>query len=294
MKHKPAILSYCLAGTSMSSHSKMHQGHKARKRFGQNFLVDPEMVVNIAQSIEPQPQDHIIEIGPGLGAITDELVASGAKVTLIELDRDLITKLQNRYATQIQKNQVKIISADVLKVDFLQVMLPEHPQAKLIGNLPYNISTPVLFHILNFRTQFEMMTFMLQKEVVNRMSAAAKTSAYSALSVILQLECEIEKLFDVPPESFQPPPKVDSAVVQLRPKSTLLLSNELEDQLIAFRKFVHTCFQQRRKTLRNNLKGTLEVTAIEDSGINPQDRPEHLSLQDYVKLFKVYWSQTNP
>lgn len=272
----------------MSSFSKIHQGHKARKRFGQNFLIDGDMINNIVESIEPQPQDHIIEIGPGLGAITGELVSSGAQVTLIELDRDLVARLETRYQKEIEAKRVSIVNGDVLKVNFKEIMSPNHPTAKLIGNLPYNISTPVLFHILDFRTQFEVMTFMLQKEVVDRMSAHPKTSAYSALSVILQLECDIEKLFDVPPSSFQPPPKVDSAVVQLRPKAHTALDADLKDHLPTFRKFVHTCFQQRRKTLRNNLKGTLELETIESIGINPQDRPQNLSVDNYVTLFNAF------
>lgn len=270
----------------MSSKKNIHQGHKARKRFGQNFLTDPELILCIAESAEPQSSDHIIEIGPGLGAITDELVASGAKMTLIELDRDLVSRLELRYHEAISNNQLSITNADILKVD-LNETLNLHPErkAKLLGNLPYNISTPVLFHILNHQAYFESMTFMLQKEVVDRMSADPATSAYSALSVILQLECEVEKLFDVPPESFQPPPKVDSAVVQLKQKKNVPIE---KGQLPAFRTFVHKCFQQRRKTLRNNLKGLLEVAQIESLGIDPQLRPEHLHLENYISLFELY------
>ena len=266
--------------------NKIHQGHKARKRFGQNFLIDTALINAIAESAEPQDTDHIVEIGPGLGAITGELVSSGAQITLIELDRDLVARLRIDYHRQLSDGRVEIINEDVLKVDLDAV----HQKAadkptKLIGNLPYNISTPVLFHILNHKQHFLSMTFMLQKEVVDRLSAEPSTSAYSALSVIIQHECYVEKLFDVPPESFRPPPKVDSAVVQMKPKAELAMP---ESDLPAFRDFVHKCFQQRRKTLRNNLKGMLEVEAIESLGINPQDRPEHLHLDDYLALFKLF------
>lgn len=276
------------------SQSKIHQGHKARKRFGQNFLIDEHLISDIAHSIDPQAQDHIIEIGPGLGAITGELLSSGAALTLIELDRDLVQRLENTYEKQLRSGQLNIISSDILKIDLTTMesthqLQPLPTQKKLIGNLPYNISTPVLFHVLNARDHFQCMTFMLQKEVVERMCAQPKTSAYSALSVILQLECDVELLFEVPPQSFKPPPKVDSAVVQLRPKEPVPLAGKIH----GFRTFVHTCFAHRRKTLRNNLKGTLDVSVIEEVGVNPQDRPEHLSLDDYIRLFEAYQNNTN-
>lgn len=267
------------------SSKKIHQGHKARQRFGQNFLIDQDLITSIAQSAQPRPEDHIIEIGPGLGAITDALADSGAHMTLIELDRDLVARLEGKYADARQKGQLHIESADILKIN-LDEIAARHPnkQTKIIGNLPYNISTPVLFHLLQHKTVFQSMTFMLQKEVVDRISAAPATSAYSALSVILQLECHIEKLFDVPPESFQPAPKVHSAVVQLRPKTQISITH---DQRPAFRHFVHQCFQQRRKTLKNNLKDLVTVAQIESLGINAQLRPEHLTLADYLLLFTL-------
>lgn len=269
--------------------NKVHQGHKARKRFGQNFLIDTALINAIAESAEPNEADHIVEIGPGLGAITGELVGSGAQITLIELDRDLVARLRIDFHKELSDGRVEIINEDVLKVDLNAVHQKAPEKAtKLIGNLPYNISTPVLFHILDHKQHFLSMTFMLQKEVVDRLSAAPSTSAYSALSVIIQHECFVEKLFDVPPESFKPPPKVDSAVVQMKPKSELAMP---ESDLPAFREFVHKCFQQRRKTLRNNLKGILEVDVIESIGINPQDRPEHLHLDDYLALFKLFQEQ---
>jgi len=269
----------------MNLKNTIFQGHKARKRFGQNFLTSTEVMEAISAAIEPQAQEHIIEIGPGLGAITDLLIDKKSKLTLIELDRDLVARLSTKYAALIP-TQVNIITGDILKVDIVQVLksIPSE-QVKIIGNLPYNISTPVLFHLLPFVQHFKSMTFMLQKEVVDRMCAAPSTFPYSALSVILQLECDVENLFEVPPSSFQPPPKVDSAVVQLRPKSTIPLPLSQRAQ---FRTFVHSCFAQRRKTLRNNLKKLLESAAIEALGIDPQKRPEHLSLENYLSLFRCY------
>jgi len=270
-----------------------HQGHKARKRFGQNFLVDQNVLAAIVQAIGACPEQPIIEIGPGLGAISDHLIAAKALVTLIELDRDLAQRLEAKHAASITNKQCQLIVGDVLKVNFPQLIEQWSQRCaitspvKLVGNLPYNISTPVLFHLLEDKHCFSSMLFMLQKELVDRLEAPAATSAYSALSVVMQLECHVERLFDVPSSAFEPAPKVESSVVQLTPNDRLA---NLPGEPKHFRQFVHHCFNQRRKTLRNNLKGRLDEAAIRSLDIDPQLRPEHLEAEQFLSLFTLWTS----
>jgi 16S rRNA (adenine1518-N6/adenine1519-N6)-dimethyltransferase len=247
-----------------------------RKRFGQHFLHDSHIIAEIIAAIAPQPTQQLVEIGPGRGALTLPLLAHIKKLDVVELDRDLIAELARRAQSL---GELRIYQADVLKFDFLQLVTDK--KLRIVGNLPYNISTPLLFYLLNFVSHVEDMTFMLQKEVVLRMVAAPNTADYGRLSVMLQYHYEIEYLFDVMPEAFHPPPKVDSSMVQLRPHPQPPV--DIND----FDKFSHLvtqAFAQRRKTLRNTLKGLLTAEMMETLGISPQARAETLSLAEFAKL----------
>jgi 16S rRNA (adenine1518-N6/adenine1519-N6)-dimethyltransferase len=246
--------------------------HNPRKRFGQNFLHDNYVIQAIISAIAPKSTQHIVEIGPGMGALTRPLLESNCQLDVIELDRDLIENLKSL--------KLRIYNADVLKFDFKQLMTTGLP-LRIVGNLPYNISTPLLFHLLKYQHDIMDMTFMLQKEVVDRMIAAPASSEYGRLSVMLQYYCQMEKLFDVSPDSFTPAPKVDSSVVQLIPYSKPPVI--VNDQQY-FARLVTSAFAQRRKTLRNNLKHLLDITDIEAVGINPQARAETLTLQQFALL----------
>lgn len=251
-------------------------GHRARKRFGQNFLVSESVIGKILKSINPNASDHIIEIGPGLGALTSPLASSGAMMTAIELDRDLAERIENQIADNAR---FQLICQDALKVDFASIYGSE-TRLRIVGNLPYNISTPIIFHLLNFAEQIEDMHFMLQREVVERMAAQPGSSDYGRLSIMVQYRCNVENLIAVPPGSFDPPPKVHSAVVGLRPRPPALKALNEGD----LDRIVRSAFNNRRKTLRNTLKNELAVEQIEQQGIDPGLRPENLSVSDYVKL----------
>lgn len=251
-------------------------GHKARKRFGQNFLVSEGVINKILKAVHAREDQQIVEIGPGLGALTEPLCQSGARLTAVELDRDLAGRIEERYA---QHSNFQLICQDALKVDFSQIYGPDQP-LRIIGNLPYNISTPLIFHLLQYAGQITDMHFMLQKEVVERMAAKPGTSDYGRLSVMVQYHCDVEPLIMVPPGSFDPAPKVDSAVVRLSPRT---FPNEVAslDQL---ERIVRSAFNNRRKTLRNSLRNELPAERIEAQGIDSGLRPENLSVADYVKL----------
>ena len=242
---------------------------KARKRFGQNFLHDPQVIRHIVQTLSPAAGENIIEIGPGHGALTEHLVAADCHLTVIEIDRDLAAEIALRYGEQLQ-----IISADVLTVDFSS--LP-HP-ARIIGNLPYNISTPLLFRLFAQLDCVVDGTFMLQDEVVNRLVAEPGGRDYGRLSVMAQYHCEFSKEFTVGPGAFRPQPKVTSAIVTMVPHRDRLActSTTLLEQLVT------AAFGQRRKTLRNALKKYLSAEQLEALGINPGQRPETLTVADYV------------
>jgi 16S rRNA (adenine1518-N6/adenine1519-N6)-dimethyltransferase len=257
--------------------------HKARKRFGQNFLNDQSVISHIVQSIGVRSNDHIVEIGPGKGALTEHLLKACKKLDAIELDRDLIPLLKISLATFSQK--FNLINEDVLTVDMCQFQQQSNQLIRVVGNLPYNISTPVLFHFLKYRHCIDDMHFMLQKEVVDRLAANPGNKSYGRLSIIMQYYYDIEKCFEVSPSAFQPPPKVDSAIVVLRPHLDLnkqhgLILNSEE----ALQKICKLAFQQRRKTLRNNLKEVIDAESITSLGIDPSCRAETLSLQDYIIL----------
>ena len=251
--------------------------HKPRKRFGQNFLHDKMVIQRIVNSINPRQGDHIVEIGPGEGALTELVLDKIGAMDVVELDRDLIPLLKIRF---VLNDGLNIHQADALKFNFCQLQKDEK-KLRIIGNLPYNISTPLLFHLFDNSHCIQDMHFMLQKEVVDRIVANPGDSAYGRLSIMLQYFCHAEYVFTVKPGAFRPAPKVDSAIVRLVPhdKPPVEINNFDE-----FSKLVNFSFTQRRKTLRNILKGKLDVEQIEALDIEPTIRPERLSLEDFTKL----------
>jgi 16S rRNA (adenine1518-N6/adenine1519-N6)-dimethyltransferase len=252
--------------------------HRPRKRFGQHFLHDPGILRRIVDAIAPRPGQRIVEIGPGEGAMTLPLLRAAGKLTAIELDRDLIAPLREK-ARDV--GELDIINADVLTVDF--TALAQGTAIRLVGNLPYNISTPILFHCLDHATAIADMHFMLQKEVVDRMAAAPGSKTFGRLSVMLQLRCAVEPLLKVPPGAFRPPPKVDSAVVRLVPLPASALP-DVDFDVIG--NVVHAAFGQRRKTLSNALSGVMDASAIAAAGVDPRARAEQLAPLDFVALAK--------
>ena len=255
---------------------KAERPHKARKRFGQNFLVDEAVINRIIAAIAPAPGDHIIEIGPGQEALTGPLLASGARLTVVEIDRDLAAQLRFRHP------DLDIRQADALDVDFAE--LAGDAPYRLVGNLPYNISTPILFHLLAQSPPPRDMHFMLQKEVVQRMTAGPGDRAQGRLSLMCQSRAEVTHLFDVPPGAFSPQPRVESAVVRVAPRAEPLVAKALEP---AFEELVRLAFGRRRKTLRNSLRDRLDAAAIEAAGVDPGARPEALGLEDFRSLARV-------
>ncbi len=249
--------------------------HRPRKRFGQHFLHERGIIQRIVAAFDPKPSDHVVEIGPGEGVLTRELVGKVAKLDVVELDRDLIERLR-----QSLPESVTIHNADALKFDFCS-LAPSHGKLRIIGNLPYNISTPILFHLLDQAHCIGDMLFMLQKEVVDRMAAAPGGKDYGRLSVMLQWGAKVEKLFNVAPGAFRPPPKVDSSVVRLTPYEKPPV--EVHDPQ-RFAQIVKAAFSQRRKVLRNTLKGLVAPETMERLGIDPGRRAETLSLQEFAAL----------
>ena len=250
--------------------------HQARKRFGQNFLVDQQIISQIVSAVGPKPEDNLIEIGPGMAAITEHLVELCPSMSVLELDRDLVEFLDGKFS---QYPNFTIHSGDALKTDFAE--FHQGNDLRLVGNLPYNISTPLLFHLLSVRHLIKDMHFMLQREVVDRLGAAPGTKAYGRLSVMIQYHCRVMPLIPVPPESFRPAPKVQSAIVRLKPhrnKPCVAENEELLSQLVS-----HS-FQQRRKTLRNSLKTLVSDEIFATLPIDVTQRPENLSLADYVLI----------
>jgi len=261
--------------------NKKIDGHRARKRFGQNFLQDANVINQIVRAINPKMENHVVEIGPGLGALTDELIGN-CFLSVIELDRDLVSKLETRYP---QHENFKIYQGDALKFDFNQ-LVEENPaeKIKLVGNLPYNISTPLIFHLLKFKHLITDMHFMLQKEVVERITSAPGSKTYGRLSVILQYACETNHVFNVSPDAFIPPPKVDSAIVRIKPRETI--EEPVADELF-FQQLVTKAFSQRRKTIRNTLKSLASETQLQAAEIDPGARPETISVQSYIRLTNI-------
>ncbi|KAB2920051.1 MAG: 16S rRNA (adenine(1518)-N(6)/adenine(1519)-N(6))-dimethyltransferase RsmA [Dechloromonas sp.] len=247
--------------------------HIPRRRFGQNFLVDSGIIGAIISAIDPRPDDTVVEIGPGLGAITEPLLSRLAHLHVVEIDRDLIARLKQRHSPA----RLTIHEGDALAFDFSGI----GKDLRLVGNLPYNISTPLLFHLAEYVDVVRDMHFMLQKEVVERMVAVPGDGDFGRLSVMLQYRFHLEWLIDVPPDSFDPPPKVQSAVVRLIPRDTAELTAK---NVTRFAQVVQTAFAQRRKMLRNTLKGVLDDAGFAALGISPTLRPEDLAVEDYVRI----------
>ncbi len=257
--------------------AKPPSAHRARKRFGQNFLCDDGVISRIISAIHPRPDEHIIEIGPGQGALTSSLMASGAQLDVIELDRDLVPGLLASYGTS---PQFKLHSADALKFDYAQ-LASGTDSLRIVGNLPYNISTPLIFKLLENAPLIRDMHFMLQLEVVNRMAASPGNKHWGRLGIMTQYHCQVESLFDVPPTAFSPAPKVQSAIVRLAPWQKSPWPDCDEAML---RRVVQAAFAQRRKTLRNNIKSMLNDSALEELGIDPGARSETLELSQFIAM----------
>jgi len=284
----------CHRCQTLKRYSGHRSGHRPRKRFGQNFLRDEVVIERIAAVIAAQENQHIVEIGPGLGALTKQLLKSGAKLTAIELDKDLVPVLTADFA---HLPNFSVVQADALKFDFAGLAEAEAntsaaadcsavgdaqmPELRLVGNLPYNISTPLIFYLLSFSGRIADMHFMLQKEVVERLAASPGSKQYGRLSVMTQYYCRVEAVLNVSPEAFHPPPKVWSGIVRLTPYDALPCpcSNVSLLQTI-----VAKAFSMRRKTMRNALGGLLQADQLRALSIDPQSRPEMLSLEDYVRL----------
>ena len=250
--------------------------HTPRKRFGQHFLHDAGILRRIVQAIAPRPGDNIVEIGPGEGALTLPLLRELGRLTAIELDRDLIPRLR---AAAEGIGELEIVSADVLTVDFST--LSRAGPLRIVGNLPYNISSPILFHCIDHIDAIKDMHFMLQKEVVERMAAAPGSKVYGRLSVMLQLVCRVDPLLSVPPGAFRPPPKVESAVVRLTPRAA---SERTFTDAALLARIVKAAFGQRRKTLSNAIRDIASAEEISGAGIDPRTRAEQLSPSAFVAL----------
>ena len=251
--------------------------HMPRKRFGQHFLIDPHIINELVLLINAEKKDHLVEIGPGLGALTHYLIGTAYRYDAIELDRDLIAPLNKQFGPDASWH---LHQSDALQFDF--ACLVQNNQAlRIVGNLPYNISTPLLFHLLDFKNIIQDMHFMLQQEVVTRLTAQPGDSEYGRLTIMMQYHCTAEYSLHVPPEAFDPPPKVESAVIKLTPHSLYPHIPELEKTL---RHVVTTAFNQRRKTIANSLKSLASSSVLESIGIDPTLRPQQLSLENYLHV----------
>lgn len=257
--------------------SQVPQQHRARKRFGQNFLRDFGIISRIVRSIGPREDDRLVEIGPGQGALTAPLLEATGQLEVIELDRDLIPGLRIQF---FNYPGFIIHEGDALKFDFA-ALKGDGPALRVVGNLPYNISTPLIVHLLTMGSAIADMHFMLQKEVVERLAAEPGSSDWGRLSVMAQYYCHVDQLFIVPPEAFVPRPKVDSAIVRLTPHEAL--PHTADDPALLF-ELVKLAFGQRRKTLRNNLKGRVSADTLEALGIDPARRPQTLTVAEYVAI----------
>lgn len=254
--------------------------HQARKRFGQNFLQDMQVIQNIIQAIHPTANDNLLEIGPGMGALTVPLLTHVNHLRVVEIDRDLQAWLPTLPLT----HKLEVIPADALTLDYARF----GNNLRVVGNLPYNISTPLLIHLLKFAPYIEDMCFMLQKEVVERMAAAPGSKAYGRLSVMLQYHCDVEHVFDVPPEAFDPKPKVDSAIVRLIPHKTPVYDAV---DMAVFESTIAACFAMRRKTLNNNLKKIMSAETLDALGIDGSKRPEQITIEEFVRIAKFRASE---
>ncbi|MFU2047124.1 16S rRNA (adenine(1518)-N(6)/adenine(1519)-N(6))-dimethyltransferase RsmA [Avibacterium gallinarum] len=271
--------------------SRKHLGHTARKRFGQNFLSDDNIIQSIVAAIYPQPDQFLVEIGPGLGALTEPVAERVERLTVVELDRDLAERLRHH---PFLHQKLNVIETDAMQFDFGQLYRDEHlaeknQKLRIFGNLPYNISTPLMFHLFNYCEQIQDMHFMLQKEVVKRLCAAPNSKAYGRLTIMAQYFCQVMPVLEVPPTAFKPAPKVDSAVVRLIPYSTL--PHPVKD-LYWLNRVCTQAFNQRRKTLRNALSTLFSAENLTALGIDLNARAENLSIADYARL--ANWLCDNP
>lgn len=251
--------------------------HLPRKRFGQHFLCDQAVIERIVACIAPHPREHLIEIGPGQGALTLPLLKRLRYLEAIELDRDLITELEVRTR---HAGELKLYSADAMAFDYASIKTDDR-MLRVVGNLPYNISTPLMFHLLSYADIIKDMVFMLQKEVALRLAAKCSTPDYGRLSVMVQYHCQVDLLFDVPPSAFFPPPKVDSSIIKLTPYRKKM--QPVKDYFV-FESVVKQAFSQRRKTLRNTLKNTVDDAMWERLQIDSTKRAENLTTMDFIKI----------
>lgn len=261
----------------MGSDMNTHHGHQARKRFGQNFLHDAGVIERIVGAIAPMTGDHLVEIGPGLGALTQPLLDRAGRLDVVELDRDLAARLRQRYGNE---PRLKLHEGDALRFDFYSLRTTPDERLRIVGNLPYNISTPLLFHLIDQIDCIRDIHCMLQKEVVQRMAAQPGSDDYGRLSIMIQYHCAVTPLFSVGPGAFTPQPKVDSAVVRLMPHTTPPVS--IKDYR-TFSRVVAQAFSARRKTLRNALRDLLDAEAI-GAVADPGARPETLTLAQFAHL----------
>ena len=262
----------------MTEADARHQApHRARKRFGQHFLHDRGVVEHVIDAIDPRPGQSIVEIGPGQAALTGALIERAGHIRAIEIDRDLAARLRQRYGTQ----QLTLIEADALTLDWPEIAATAATPLRIVGNLPYNISTPLLFSLAPIAERVIDQHFMLQKEVVDRMVAAPGGKVYGRLSVMLQFRYQMSKLFDIPSSAFSPAPQVTSSLVRMQPRTLLELP---EIDVESFARVVAAAFGQRRKTLRNALAGLLSADRIELAGVDPQLRAEALPVERFVAL----------
>lgn len=254
--------------------------HIPRKRFGQNFLTDQSVLHDIIRGIDPRPDDLMVEIGPGLGAMTRLLLDSVSRLHVVELDRDLVERLSR----QFDPARLVVHAGDALAFDFASLLAGSAPGTRLrvVGNLPYNISSPLLFHLADFAGIVQDQHFMLQKEVVERMVAEPGSKAFGRLSVMLQWRYDMEMLLEVPPTAFDPPPKVDSAIVRMVP-----IAEPLACDAAALQKVVTQAFSQRRKVIRNCLAGMFDEAQLRAAGVDPQARPETIGMPQYVALARL-------
>lgn len=258
----------------------MKDQHRARKRFGQNFLTDDSVIRQISRCINASTADHLVEIGPGKGALTEVLLEAEAELDVIELDRDLVPLLAQRLGHQGKFN---IHNADALSFDY-RSLATAGEKLRIVGNLPYNISTPLIFHLLSHADLIHDMHFMLQLEVVNRLAAQPGSKAWGKLGVMAQYQCQVDKLFEVPPSAFTPAPKVQSAIVRLVPNPE---HNRDDARRFKLHQVVQAAFSQRRKTLRNTLRDLISVQQLEELGIAPSARAETLELNQFLALSQL-------
>ena len=254
-----------------------HLGHQAKKRFGQNFLHDESVISKIVDAINPEPGENLVEIGPGLGALTEPVIERSGDISVVELDRDLAHRLRHH---PFLAPHLTIYEDDALKFDFSKLASADKP-LRIFGNLPYNISTPLIFHLLTFKDKVKDMHFMLQKEVVERMASGENCKAFGRLSIMTQYQCQVLPVMEIGPEAFKPAPKVHSAIVRLIPHKEI--KNPVKD-IKALNTVCLAAFNQRRKTIRNSFKKLISVEQLISLDIDPGLRPENLSLDTYVKL----------